>query len=105
MTPTQAQDLNISITPPSNNVLEETLGFIEGRVYDQKNGVGVASAEITVDYNPTRVMTDALGNYRVKVLPSQHSIGAQSSNYSVMPSSVMAYRNQTTKLDLKAVSR
>ncbi len=105
MTPTQAQDLNMSITPPSINVLEETFGFIEGRVYDQKNGVGVAFAEITVDYNPTRVMTDSLGNYRVKVVPSQHSIGAQSSNYSVIPSSVMAYRNQTTKLDLKAVSR
>jgi len=62
----------------------------------------VASAEITVDYNPTRVMTDALGNYRVKVLPAQHSIGAQSSNYSVIPSSVVVYRNRTAKLDLKA---
>jgi hypothetical protein len=50
-------------------------------------------------------MTDTLGNYRVKVQPAQHSIGAQSSNYSVMPSSVIVYRNQTTKLDLKAVSR
>jgi hypothetical protein len=67
--------------------------------------MGVASAEITVDYNPTRIMTDALGNYRVVVLPAQHSIGAQSSDYSVIPSSVMVYRNQTTKLDLKAVSR
>ena len=95
----------MSITPSSNNVPEETFGFVEGRVYNQKNGVGVASAEITVDYNPTRIMTDALGNYRVKVLPAQHSIGAQSSNYSVIPSSVMVYRNQTTKLDLKAVSR
>jgi hypothetical protein len=105
MPPTQALDQNVSITPSSNNVPEETFGFVEGRVYNQKNGVGVASAEITVDYNPTRIMTDALGNYRVKVLPSQHSIGAQSSNYSVIPSSVMVYRNQTTKLDLKAVSR
>ncbi len=93
------------LTPPSNNVPEETFGFVEGRVYDPKNGVGVSSAEITVDYNPTRIMTDSLGNYRVKVLPAQHRIGAQSSNYSVIPSSVMVYRNQTTKLDLKAVSR
>jgi hypothetical protein len=105
MPPMQARDQNVSITPPSNSVPEETLGFVEGRVYDRKNGVGVASAEITVDYNPTRVMTDALGNYRVRVLPSQHSIGAQSSNYSVIPSSVMVYRNQTTKLDLEAVNR
>jgi hypothetical protein len=105
MPPTQTQDQNVLITPSSNNVPEETFGFVEGRVYDQRNGVGVASAEITVDYNPTRIMTDALGNYRVMVLPAQHSIGAQSSNYSVIPSSVMVYRNQTTKLDLKAVSR
>ena len=62
---------------------------VEGRIYNQKSGVGVASAEITVDYNPTRIMTDELGNYRVKVLPAQHSIGAQSSDYSVIPSSVM----------------
>jgi hypothetical protein len=102
---TQAQDQNISITPSSNNAPEETFGFVEGRVYNQKNDVGVASAEITVDYNPTRIMTDALGNYRVKVLPAQHRIGAQSSNYSVIPSSVTVYRNQTTKLDLKAISR
>jgi hypothetical protein len=105
MPPTQAQDQNVSITPSSNNLPEETFGFVEGRVYNQKSGVGVASAEITVDYNPTRTMTDALGNYRVKVLPAQHRIGAQASNYSVIPSSVMVYRNQTTKLDLEAVNR
>ena len=105
MPPMQARDQNVSITPPSNSVPEETLGFVEGRVYDRKTGVGVASAEITVDYNPTRVMTDALGNYRVRVLPSQHRIGAQSSNYSVIPATVIVYRNQTTKLDLSAVSR
>jgi hypothetical protein len=93
------------VTPTSNNASAEELGFVEGRVYNPKNGVGVASAEITVDYNPTRIMTDALGNYRVSVLPAQHSIGAQSSDYSVIPSSVIVYRNQTTKLDLKAVSR
>ncbi len=93
------------ITTSPNNVTEEAFGFVEGRVYDQKNGEGVASAEITVDYNPTRIMTDTLGNYRVKVLPAQHSIGAQSSNHSVIPASVVVYRNQTTKLDLKAVSR
>ena len=95
----------VPITPSSSNSPQESFGFVEGRVYNQKNGVGVASAEITVDYNPTRIMTDTLGNYRVKVLPAQHSIGAQSSDYSVIPSSVMVYRNQTTKLDLKAVSR
>ena len=95
----------VPITPSSSNVPQETFGFVEGRVYNQKDGSGVASAEITVDYNPTRIMTDAFGNYRVKVLPAQHRIGAQSSNYSVIPSSVMVYRNQTTKLDLKAVSR
>ena len=93
------------VASSTNNVSQEDLGFVEGRVYNQKNGVGVASAEITVDYNPTRIMTDALGNYRVMVLPAQHSIGAQSSGYSVIPSSVIVYRNQTTKLDLKAVSR
>jgi hypothetical protein len=93
------------VTPSSNNASQEEFGFVEGRVYNQKTGVGVASAEITVDYNPTRIMTDGLGNYRVMVLPAQHSIGAQSSDYSVIPSSVMVYRNQTTKLDLKAVSR
>jgi hypothetical protein len=93
------------LTPSSNNVPQEDFGFVEGRIYNQKSGVGVASAEITVDYNPTGIMTDTLGNYRVKVLPAQHSIGAQSSDYSVIPSSVMVYRNQTTKLDLKAVSR
>jgi hypothetical protein len=93
------------VTPSTNNVPQEDFGFVEGRIYNQKSGVGVASAEITVDYNPPRTMTDALGNYRVKVLPAQHSIGAQSSNYSVIPSSVIVYRNQTTKLDLKAVSR
>jgi len=93
------------VMPASNNIPEEEFGFVEGRVYDQKTGVGVASAEITVDYNPTRIMTDGLGNYRVMVLPAQHSIGAQSSDYGVIPSSVMVYRNQTTKLDLKAVSR
>jgi hypothetical protein len=95
----------VPITPSSSNSPQESFGFVEGRVYNQKNGVGVASAEITVDYNPTGIMTDTLGNYRVKVLPAQHSIGAQSSDYSVIPSSVMVYRNQTTKLDLKAVSR
>jgi hypothetical protein len=93
------------VASSTNNVSQEDLGIVEGRVYNQKNGVGVASAEITVDYNPTRIMTDALGNYKVMVLPAQHSIGAQSSDYSVIPSSVMVYRNQTTKLDLKAVSR
>jgi hypothetical protein len=102
---TQAQDQNVSITPYSNNVPEETFGFVEGRVYNEKNGMGVASAEMTVDYNPTRIMTDALGNYRLKVLPAQHRIGAQSSEYGVVPTSVTVYRNQTTKLDLKAVSR
>jgi hypothetical protein len=93
------------LTPSAYNVSEEEFGFVGGRVYSQKSGAGVASAEITVDYNPTGVMTDALGNYRVKVLPAQHSIGAQSSDYSVIPTSVIVYRNQTTKLDLKAVSR
>jgi len=44
-----AQDQKVPITPSSNN---ETFGFVEGRVYDQRNGVGVASAEMTVDYNP-----------------------------------------------------
>jgi len=105
MPPTQAEDWNVSITPSSNNVPEETFGFVEGRVYNQKNGEAVASAEITVDYIPTRIMTDALGNYQVKVQPGQHSIGAQSSNHSVVPSSVMVYRNQATKLDLVAVSK
>jgi hypothetical protein len=105
MPSTQAQDQNVSITPSSNNVPEETFGFVEGRVYNQRNGEAVASAEITVDYIPTRIMTDAHGNYQVKVQPGQHSIGAQSSNHSVMPSSVMVYRNQTTKLDLEAVSK
>jgi hypothetical protein len=95
----------VLITPSLNDVPQETFGFVEGRVYDPKNGVGVASAEIMVDYNPTRIMTDALGNYRVKVRPAQHLIGAQSSGYGVIPSSVMVYRNQTTELDLKAVSR
>jgi hypothetical protein len=103
--PSQAQDQKVLITPPLNDVPQETFGFVEGRVYDPKNGVGVASAEITVDYNPTRIMTDALGNYRVKVRPAQHLIGAQSSGYGVIPSSVMVYRNQTTELDLKAMSR
>lgn len=79
----------VPITPSSSNSPQESFGFVEGRVYNQKNGAGVASAEITVDYNPTRIMTDDLGNYRGKVLPAQHSIGAQSSDYSVIPSSVM----------------
>ncbi len=105
MPPTQAQDQNVSIMPSPNNVPEETFGFVEGKIYDQKTGFGVASAEIMVDYIPMRIMADTLGNYQVKVQPGQHSIGAQSSNYSVMPSSVMVYRNQTTKLDLEAVSR
>jgi hypothetical protein len=93
------------IAPSANNVSQEDFGFVGGRVYNQKSGAGVASAEITVDYNPTGIMTDALGNYSVKVLPAQHSIGAESSGYSVIPSSVMVYRNQTTKLDLRAVAR
>ncbi len=93
------------VTPSANNVSQEEMGFVGGRVYNQKSGAGVASAEITVDYNPTGIMTDALGNYRVMVLPAQHSIGAESSGYSVIPSSVMVYRNQTTKLDLRAVAR
>jgi hypothetical protein len=103
--PTQVQDQKVLITPSLNDVPDETFGFVEGRVYDQKNGVGVSSAEITVDYIPTRIMTDVLGNYRVKVLPAQHLIGAQSSGYGIIPSSVMVYRSQITKLDLKAVSR
>jgi hypothetical protein len=92
------------VTPSANNSQEE-FGFVGGRVYNQKSGAGVASAEITVDYNPTGIMTDAFGNYKVMVLPAQHSIGADSSDYSVIPSSVMVYRNQTTKLDLRAVAR
>jgi hypothetical protein len=93
------------VTPSANNVSQEEMGFVGGRVYNQKSGAGVASAEITVDYNPTGIMTDALGNYKVMVLPAQHSIGAESSGYSVIPSSVVVYRNQTTKLDLRAVAR
>jgi hypothetical protein len=90
---------------PSADNSQEEFGFVGGRVYNQKSGAGVASAEITVDYNPTGIMTDALGNYRVMVLPAQHSIGADSSDYSVIPTSVVVFRNQTTKLDLRAVAR
>ncbi|TFH50771.1 MAG: hypothetical protein E4G89_02750 [Methanothrix sp.] len=101
----QAQDQKVLITPSLNDVSQETFGFVEGRVYDPKNGVGVASAEMRVDSKPTRIMTDALGNYRLNVRPGQHLIGAQSAGYGVAPSSVMVYRNQTTKLDLKAAGR
>jgi hypothetical protein len=97
-----AQDQKVPITPSSNN---ETFGFVEGRVYDQKNGVGVASAEMTVDYNPTRIMTDIIGNYQLKVLPGQHSIGAQSSNYDVIPITVTVSRTRLPNWILKAVGR
>jgi hypothetical protein len=101
----EAVGTGAQVTPSANNASQEEMGFVGGRVYNQKSGAGVASAEITVDYNPTGIMTDALGNYKVMVLPAQHSIGADSSDYSVIPTSVVVYRNQTTKLDLRAVAR
>jgi len=80
----------------------EAFGFVEGRVYNQKNGVGLPSAEMTIDGNPTSIMTDAFGNYRVKIQPGPHRIGARSSDYSITSYPVIIYQNQTKKQDLKA---
>jgi hypothetical protein len=95
----------VLITPLLNDVPQEHLALLRAEYMIRRMVSEVASAEITVDYVPTRIMTDVLGNYRVKVRPAQHLIGAQSSGYGVIPSSVMVYRNKVTKLDLKAVSR
>jgi subtilisin family serine protease len=83
--------------PPQDDV-----GFVEGRVYDIDTNIGVALVEMTVDYKPTGIMTDAFGNYRLIVsAPSSHLIGiVRSSEYGGHPRTIMVSRNRTITFNL-----
>jgi hypothetical protein len=91
---------------PETPVAQE-YGFVEGRIFNNKNGAGVASAEMTYRRMPDReeimtgIMTDSLGNYRLKLLPGKYQIGVQASGYGRDKVwAVDVYRGQTKELNL-----